>query len=149
MGQEDKLPVDTLFSVAPLNRIAEALLPLRAVHNRTRYLTALNSGNLDLLQRKKSHAKNVLWGLELCSILKRRNFDTFLEEPPDIVVSFGDSKIGIACKKLENCKWVTLATSAEQRTSSATQTNKIQESKAPIARLQGLTPLGLTPCLLN
>jgi hypothetical protein len=70
MGQEDKLPVDTLFSVALLNRIAEALLPLRAVHNRTRYLTALNSGNLDLLQRKKSHAKNVLWGARALVDLK-------------------------------------------------------------------------------
>jgi hypothetical protein len=100
MGQEDELPVDALFRVALLNRIAEALLPLRAVHDRARFLTALNSGNLDLLQRKKSHAKNVLWELELWSILKRRNFDAFLEEPPDIVVRFGDSKIGIACKKL-------------------------------------------------
>jgi hypothetical protein len=106
MGQEDKLPVDTLFSVALFNRIADAVLPLGAVRERTRYLIALNSGNLDLLQRTKSHAKNVLWELELWSILRRRNFDTFLEEPPDIVVRFEDSKIGIACKKLYSDKHV-------------------------------------------
>lgn len=32
--------------------------------------------------------------------MKRKSFDATLEEPPDIVVRFGDSKIGIACKKL-------------------------------------------------
>jgi hypothetical protein len=99
-GQEGELSVDALFRVTLLNRIADAVLPLRTMPDRTRFLTALSSGNLDLLQRKKSHAKNVLWELELWSILKRRDFDAFLEEPPDIVVRFGDSKIGIACKKL-------------------------------------------------
>ena len=98
MGQEGELSVDVLFRVTLLDRIADAVLPLRAVLDRTRFLTALTSGNLDLLQRKKSHAKNVLWELELWSILKRRDFDASLEEPPDIVVA--DSKIGIACKKL-------------------------------------------------
>lgn len=100
MGQEGELPVSVLFRVAVLDRIAGAVLPLRALPDRTRFLTALNSGNLDLLQRKKSYAKNVLWELELWSILKRRDFDASLEEPPDIVVRFGDLKIGIACKKL-------------------------------------------------
>jgi hypothetical protein len=100
MGQEGELSVDVLFRVTLLDRIADAVLPLRAVPDRTRFLTALTSGNLNLLQRKKSHAKNVLWELELWSILKRRDFDASLEEPPDIVVSFEDSKIGIACKKL-------------------------------------------------
>jgi len=38
--------------------------------------------------------------------LKRRDFDASLEEPPDIVVSFEDSKIGIACKKLYSDRYV-------------------------------------------
>jgi len=100
MGHEDKLPMNVLFHVSLLDRIADAVLPLRAMPDRTRFLTALASGSLDLLQRKKSYAKNVLWELELWSILKRRDFDATLKEPPDIVVNFEDSKIGIACKKL-------------------------------------------------
>jgi hypothetical protein len=57
-GQEGEVSVDVLFRVTLLNRIADAVLPLRAVPDRTRFLTALSSGNLDLLQRKKSYAKN-------------------------------------------------------------------------------------------
>jgi hypothetical protein len=34
--------------------------------------------------------------LGLWTLLKRSSFDATLEEPPDIVVTFGEAKIGIA-----------------------------------------------------
>jgi hypothetical protein len=98
MGQkQDTL---SLFRVVRFNCIADAILALSGVPDRLRFLRALVSGSLDPLERKKSRAKDTLWELELLSFLKRSSFDATLEEPPDIVVNFGDAKIGIACKKL-------------------------------------------------
>lgn len=106
MGQIDRHPMTLLFRAGLLDRIADAVLPLADVPERTRFLEALVSGSLDLLERKRSTAKNVLWELELWTILKRRSFDATLEEPPDIVVNFAESRIGIACKKLYSEKHV-------------------------------------------
>ena len=106
MGEVDKHPMTLLFRVGLLDRIADAVLPLSNVPDRTRFLGVLASGSLDLLERKKSGAKDLLWELELWAMLKRRSFDATLEEPPDIVVKFGESKIGIACKKLYSEKHV-------------------------------------------
>jgi hypothetical protein len=100
IGQVDKLPMTVLFRVGLLDRITSAILPLRAVAERNSFLDAMASGSLDLLDRKRSRAKDMLWELEFWSTLKRRSFDAVLEEPPDIVVSFEDLKLGIACKKL-------------------------------------------------
>lgn len=100
MGRADKLSMTVLFRVGLLDRITAAVLPLRDVLDGSKFLRALTSGSLDLLDRKRSSAKDALWELELWSILKRRSFDANLEEPPDIVVNFEDLKIGIACKKL-------------------------------------------------
>jgi len=102
----EKIQTTQLFRVGHLDRIAEAALPLRDVPARIGFLTALASGSLDLLERKKSKAKDTLWELELWAILKRRSFNAALEEPPDIVVDFQDFRIGIACKKLYSEKHV-------------------------------------------
>jgi hypothetical protein len=106
MGQVDKYPLTILFRAGLLARIADAVLPLADVPDRTRFLEALASGSLDLLERKRSGAKDVLWELELWAILRRRLFDATLEEPPDIVVKFAELKIGVACKKLYSEKHV-------------------------------------------
>jgi hypothetical protein len=95
-----------VFRAALLDRIADAVLPLSIVPDRIGFLAALLSGTLDLLDRKRSRAKDVLWELELWATLRRRSFDAILEEPPDIVVKFAQSKIGIACKKVYSEKHV-------------------------------------------
>jgi hypothetical protein len=100
MGQAEKHPMTLLFRAGLLDRIADAVLPLSDVPERKGFLETLASGTLDLLKRKRSNAKDVLWELELWAILKRRSFEATLEEPPDVVVKFADSRIGIACKKL-------------------------------------------------
>lgn len=88
-----------LFRVCSIDRIADAVLPLAAVPDRIKYLAALTSGSLDLLQREQSKAKDILWELELWSTLRRRGITATLHEP-DLVVHFEQATIGIACKKL-------------------------------------------------
>jgi hypothetical protein len=100
LGKAEDLAMTVLFRVGLLDRITAAVLPLREVQDRSKFMRALASSGLDLLDRKRSAAKDVLWELELWSILKRRSFNAHLKEPPDIVVNFEDSEIGIACKKL-------------------------------------------------
>jgi hypothetical protein len=102
--QVDNISKTMLCYVSNLDRIADAVLPLRRVPDRTTYLTALTSGSLNCLERQQSKAKDILWELELWSILQRRSFNAVLAEPPDIVVTFEDAKIGIACKKFYSAK---------------------------------------------
>ena len=95
-----------LFRAGCLDRIADAILPLADAPNREKYLTALTSGSLDFLQRDKSVAKDMLWELELWSVLRKRSLNATLCEPPDIVVALEDARVGIACKKLYSEKHV-------------------------------------------
>lgn len=106
MGQAEKHPMTLLFRVGLFDRIVDAVLPLRDVPDRARFLATLASGTLDLLERTRSNAKDILWELELWATLKRRSFGATLQEPPDIVVHFGKTRIGIACKKLYSDKHV-------------------------------------------
>lgn len=91
---------DLLASAAFLNRVADAINSLETVKNRSHYLGALMSGSLAIHQRQPSHAKDILWEIEVWLILRSRGFAADLQEPPDIVIRFEDAKIGIACKKL-------------------------------------------------
>ena len=106
MNGAEELSNTLLFRVCHLDRIADAVLPLREVPARTKFLSALASGSLDLLERVNSNAKSTLWELELWVALRERSFDVALSEPPDIVVTFEDAKVGIACKKFYSEKHV-------------------------------------------
>ncbi len=89
-----------LFAAMHLDRIAEALLPLKGEPEHAQYLKDILSGTLDFFERKKSHAKNIFWELEVWSNLRKKTKQVFLKEPPDVVVNFDDTRIGIACKKI-------------------------------------------------
>jgi len=91
---------EMLFMAMHLDRIAEAILPLKGEQKQALYLRSLLSGTLDFFQRKPSYAKNAFWELEIWSRLRKKTKQVFLQEPPDIVVDFGDAHIGIACKKI-------------------------------------------------
>ncbi|OHB76419.1 MAG: hypothetical protein A2Z25_18490 [Planctomycetes bacterium RBG_16_55_9] len=91
---------EMLFMAMHLDRIAEAILPLKGEQKQVQYLRDLLSGTLDFFEREPSHAKNVFWELEIWSRLRKKTKQVFLREPPDVVVDFGDSHIGIACKKI-------------------------------------------------
>ena len=94
-----KLEMALLCRATNLNRIADIVLPLQSVTDRAKYLRLLTSGSLDSLDRRQSGAKDVLWDLELWSMLRRQDLDADLQEPPDIVVSLEGLEVGLACKK--------------------------------------------------
>ena len=91
---------EMLFMAMHLDRIAEAILPLKGEEEQTQYLRDLLSGTLDFFERKASHAKDMFWELEVWSRLRKNIEQVFLREPPDVVVNFSDSHIGISCKKI-------------------------------------------------
>ena len=88
------------FDAIHLNRLAEAILPLRDVPGKEKYLNALTSGDLDCFNRRDSYAKNIFWELELWTILRRGCPSAFLQDPPDIVLSLLGGTLGVACKKI-------------------------------------------------
>lgn len=91
---------EMVFVAMHLDRVAQAILPLKGEQEQAQYLKDLLSGTLDFFERKPSHAKDVFWELEVWSRLRKKTEQVFLREPPDVVVNFNDSRIGIACKKM-------------------------------------------------
>lgn len=89
-----------VFYALHLDRLADAILPLRNVPNREKYLNALTSGDLDCFSRQNSYAKNIFWELELWAILLRHCPSATLEDPPDIVLPLAGGTLAIACKKI-------------------------------------------------
>jgi hypothetical protein len=61
---------------------------------------------LDFFERKKSHAKDIFWELEVWAKIRKKFDGAHLKEPPDIVADYDDSLIGISCKKLYSEKHV-------------------------------------------
>lgn len=110
-----RIPMPLVYNAAHLNRIADALLPLRGTSYCSRFLTEFRSGNLNLLLRDRCRVKSLLWELELSALLRMRSFDVSFVEP-DIVTNFEDAKVGIACKKLYSDKHIQniLSEAAEQ-----------------------------------
>ena len=101
-----KLEMTLLFRAVNLDRIADVVLPLQTVTDRAKYLRLLTSSSLDSLDRQTSKAKNLLWELELWSMLRSHDLQAALQEPPDIVVSFEGLEVGLACKKFYSEKHV-------------------------------------------
>ena len=91
---------EMLFAAMHLDRIAEAILPLKGELEKSQYLKDILSGTLDFFEREQSYAKNIFWELEVWSQLRKKTKHVFLKDPPDIVVNFNDINIGIACKKI-------------------------------------------------
>jgi hypothetical protein len=99
LKKNDNLSHKMLFLGMDLDRIVEAVLPLKYESEKTSYLKKLLSGTLDFFERKKSKAKSALWELEIWSWLLKKTQNARLGEP-DITVNYAGSRIGIACKKL-------------------------------------------------
>ena len=96
----DDLPNINLWRAAHLSRVSDSIFTLTNEKEIKLYLKKLANGSLDLLQREKSEAKDFLWELELLYVLRAHGIDAKLHEPPDIVATFKDKEIGIACKKV-------------------------------------------------
>ena len=100
LDDAEKLTSEAFFLGIHLDRIADVVLPLTGEANRAKYLKDLLSGTLNFFQREHSKAKNIFWELEVWSRLRKRTNQLSLAEPPDVIVDFEDSRIGIACKKV-------------------------------------------------
>lgn len=92
--------MNDVYCALHLDRIADSILPLQDVPVRKKYLKDLMSGELDFFSRKRTYAKDILWELELWSILRRKHSGTHLQDPPDIVLALDGGSLGVACKKI-------------------------------------------------
>ena len=100
LANDNGFSYEIFFLSMHLDRIAKNILLLENVPDKVQFLKRLKSGNLDFFNRDKSEAKNTLWEIEVWAQLRRRINSVQLEEPPDIVVRFENSNIGISCKKV-------------------------------------------------
>lgn len=100
LGNRDRLNCKMLFQSMHLDRVSDAILLLSSETGKNCFLKKLKSGTLDFFTREKSVAKDTLWELEVWAKLRKRINTVYLEEPPDVVVHFNKSSIGISCKKL-------------------------------------------------
>ncbi len=82
-----------------ISRIADAMKCLENVKNRRKYLKDLLNGSLDFLVNEPSHAKSILFELEILTHIKSAFNESYLAEP-DIFVKMSEANIGIACKKI-------------------------------------------------
>jgi hypothetical protein len=89
-----------IFAAMHMMRLAQAILPLREYPGKFKYLTKLTAGEVDFFKRIKSDAKDVIWELELWSVLRSRCTASDLQDPPDIVIRLNGGRLGIACKKI-------------------------------------------------
>jgi len=91
-----------VFDALSVDRIYSALLNLDN-NNSNDYLKHLLKGTLDFRDINPSHAKNILFELEVIGSIKKVFTEAYLGEP-DIVVPFKDGDVGIACKKVVSKK---------------------------------------------
>lgn len=103
-GNDAETTVDRLLAALVIGRISSALLSLHDNAEAEFYLKKMQSGDLELLSRKISTAKDFLWELELCAKLQDLGFTSALKDPPDILVEFEGSVIAIPCKKVYSNK---------------------------------------------
>ncbi|MBK8726606.1 MAG: hypothetical protein IPL96_11345 [Holophagaceae bacterium] len=105
VNETDLLGITTLFRVCHAYRISIAILGLENEPNISHHLEKLASGNLDLLCRKASAAKNYLWEVEMFTTFKEKNCSpTFAE--PDLKIEVSGIQVGVACKKIHSEKHI-------------------------------------------
>jgi hypothetical protein len=98
--QMDRISFQQLLNTLMVDRIGNAIIPIiETCDNPKKILKDLINGNIDLLARNNSKAKNTLWELEVLNILKQHGIKARIGEP-DILFSFSGPSLGIACKKL-------------------------------------------------
>ncbi len=97
--------MELVFKTLHIARISTAIHVLSGEDLRNKYLKDLLRGTLNFFEREISHAKSILWELEVCAKIRKAIPDTQLAEP-DVVVSLKGQKIAIPCKKIFSEKGV-------------------------------------------
>lgn len=98
-AQDDEQSYPDIFSALQLSRILDAVAGVTKDDALPRVLGELLEGNISLLERRRSKAKDTLWELELLRILRANGVHAVLGEP-DILLAGSTGDIGVACKKL-------------------------------------------------
>lgn len=88
-----------LFKSLHLERIESALSLLKNEKQKSKYLKDVLNGRLDFFIHEPSHAKSILWELEVWKKIKKAIPESYLEEP-DVVLNIGGMKISVPCKKI-------------------------------------------------
>lgn len=104
-GNSETTDTALLFKSLHIERISSAMQVLSNEDSRVKYLKDILRGTLDFFERVPSHAKSILWELEVCAIIRKAIPDTQLDEP-DVVVNLQGQKIAIPCKKIFSEKGV-------------------------------------------
>ncbi|GAB4508194.1 MAG: hypothetical protein Tsb0026_06430 [Sulfuricaulis sp.] len=100
-----KTNIPLLFKSLHVERISNAIEILNGEDLRKKYLKDLLRGTLNFFERGPSHAKSILWELEVCTKIRKAIPNTQLAEP-DVVVTLQEQKIAIPCKKIFSEKGV-------------------------------------------
>lgn len=122
VGQAERVPEGTLFSVCHAFRISQAILSLNHEPNASGHLAKLASGDLNLLDRKQSSAKDFLWEVEMFHTFKRKGLSPQFEEP-DLTILINGARVSVACKKIYSEKRL--------QSSLSTAVKQIQLTKRP------------------
>jgi hypothetical protein len=104
-GNSETTDTALLFKSLHIERISSAVQVLSSEDSREKYLKDLLRGTLNFFEREPSHAKSILWELEVCAKIRKAIPDTQLAEP-DVVVNLQGQKIAIPCKKIFSEKGV-------------------------------------------
>lgn len=98
-GNSETTDTALLFNSLHIERISSAMQVLSSEDLKEKYLKDLLRGTLNFFERNHSHAKSILWELEVCAKIRKAIPDTQLAEP-DVVVNLQGQKIAIPCKKI-------------------------------------------------
>lgn len=98
-GQSEPDPMGALLKVSNAYRICSAIDAIRNEPGISVHLKKLGSGDLNLLSRNQSSAKDYLFELELYLVLKGKGLSPKFEEP-DISISLAGERVSVACKKI-------------------------------------------------
>ena len=105
MGDIAKTDMNKLFSALHVERIYSGIQLLETENNKEKYLKDLLNGTLNFFERDISHAKSILWELEVFTKIKKAIPETSLDEP-DIVFDIDQFRIAVPCKKVFSEKGV-------------------------------------------
>jgi hypothetical protein len=104
-GNSETTDMALLFKSLHVERISSAMQVLSSEDLKEKYLRDLLRGTLNFFEHEPSHAKSILWELEVCAKIRKSIPDTQLAEP-DVVVNLQGQKIAIPCKKIFSEKGV-------------------------------------------
>jgi hypothetical protein len=103
--REREISAGALYRGVQMIRIADAFASVVDAAARESFLRDMLNGSLDVFDRVRSKAKDTLWEMDLCALLREHSFDAHFGEP-DIVAKLSGSNVGIACKKIYSHKGV-------------------------------------------